>query len=140
MLLCRRSTSNWGFQLTYWLTDWVLVTFKEHTARNNSQMVVYEILFKLEWLVTTGSQQVFEIFCHHILVHLICLLTFDRITCTFWLVDNLFISEPKIYVSEITKFVRAWNFGVSLSEVNNQMRFDKPLPGWQHFVSETNIL
>ena len=43
-------------------------------------------------------------------------------------------------MSEITKFVRAWNVGVTLSEVNNQMRFDKPLSWWHNFESEIKYL
>ena len=53
---------------------------------------------------------------------------------------NLFISEPKTYVSELSKFIRAGSFGVTLSDVNNQMMFDKSLPCWHSFGSETNIL
>ena len=77
-----------------------------------------------------------HIFCHHMLENLSCVLSSDRITCKCWLVDKLFISETKIYVSEITKFVRAWNIGVTLSEVNNQMRFDKILSWWHILGSE----
>ena len=53
---------------------------------------------------------------------------------------NLFISEPKTYVSELSKFIRAGSFGVTLSEVNNQMMFYYPLPWWHNFESETNVL
>ena len=55
------------------------------------------------------------------------MLTSGRVTYKFWLIDNLFVSEPKIQVSEKNIFSRAWDLDVTLSKVNKQMSFVMPL-------------